>query len=248
MTKQTTDYSIFKYFAHNREVVPAHVRKMIKSILTSNFLKDFPIKVDSEMRVVDGQHRIEAARSLGVPVHYDVISIENADEAMLLLNVNQRGWSMTDYLNYYTKRGFKQYLLFQQFIEKHCLAIYEGLDILASPYRKRGSNFREGNYLHPSPEEILLHEEDLEKFHSVLDFILSKQVTAKSYLTSRRFRLALMTFCFSDEIDAEKFIHKLSFNLLKMHPCATYAQYKEMFTQIYEWNDRSKNNKGVCYD
>ena len=64
----TTDYSQFKYIKGNRELVEAHVKKLSDQISKKDF--QIPIIVNEKMEVCEGQHRLEAYKSLGMPITY----------------------------------------------------------------------------------------------------------------------------------------------------------------------------------
>src|SRR5437868_13330592 len=99
MMDQTTDYEKFVFRKDNRaKICKEHVDRLIKSIKITNLLQWRPIEVNSAMEVLDGQHRLLAAKALGVPIYYKVI--DNATpESIILMNVH-KNWGMGDYLNY----------------------------------------------------------------------------------------------------------------------------------------------------
>ena len=55
---QTTNYSQFKTRADNRPINQSNVQKLVKSFEVMGQI--IPIKVDSKMHVLDGQHRVRA--------------------------------------------------------------------------------------------------------------------------------------------------------------------------------------------
>jgi hypothetical protein len=66
---KTTDYDIFKTLAENRPISVKQVGKLVREIQRKNMLHIKPIDVTADMEVVDGQHRLAAARELGVPIY-----------------------------------------------------------------------------------------------------------------------------------------------------------------------------------
>ena len=66
------DYGQFKYIKGNRELVEAHVRKLSDQISKKDF--QIPIIVNEKMEVCEGQHRLEAYKSLGMPITYMIIA------------------------------------------------------------------------------------------------------------------------------------------------------------------------------
>jgi len=55
---QTTNYSQFKIRTDNRPINQSNVQKLVKSFEIMG--QKIPIKVDSKMQVLDGQHRLKA--------------------------------------------------------------------------------------------------------------------------------------------------------------------------------------------
>lgn len=108
LIKGTKEYSKFKRFDSNREVNKTHLRRLVGSIHQKNLLHLFPIVVNADMEIVDGQHRLAAAMELGVPVYYITnSSVTKADIAMV--NTNRKSWGYIDFVNYYRKEGVKAY-------------------------------------------------------------------------------------------------------------------------------------------
>lgn len=102
----TEDYKIFKKIDSNRDINKGHLKKLISSIKTKNLLYLFPVIINKMMEVVDGQHRIEAAKSLGIPIYYIIDNdITKGDIAMM--NSNRKSWSLKDYIEFYAKEGNK---------------------------------------------------------------------------------------------------------------------------------------------
>lgn len=106
--KQTTDYALFKDVSSNRDVDQRHVRNLAAAIQRKDLLHVNPILVNKRMEVLDGQHRLAAARLLQKAVFYIVDeAIDHSDIARL--NTNKKNWQLMDYINYYTVKGVKQY-------------------------------------------------------------------------------------------------------------------------------------------
>lgn len=67
---KTSSYTRFNSMRGNRKVSERHVRSLVNSISNRNLLAANPILVDEAMNVIDGQHRLEAARKLNTPIYY----------------------------------------------------------------------------------------------------------------------------------------------------------------------------------
>jgi hypothetical protein len=69
---QTSDYTLFHLLSENRPVDLNHVRKLVAMITQSNLLHIKPLDVMAHLGVIDRQHRLAAARELGLPVYYKI--------------------------------------------------------------------------------------------------------------------------------------------------------------------------------
>lgn len=112
-TVQCTDqYSLFKTVNSNRKINQSHVNTLMGAIRKKNMLHLNPIVVNGNMEVIDGQHRLAAAKKLNLPVCYMIDkTISHSDISSL--NSNKKNWQMMDYVNFFAKEGrndFKQFL------------------------------------------------------------------------------------------------------------------------------------------
>jgi hypothetical protein len=73
-----------------------------------------PIIVNEKMQVIDGQHRLQASRETGSPVHYIVVAGYGIEEVQRLNN-NQKNWTKADFLEMYCAQGVRVYLEFKDF-------------------------------------------------------------------------------------------------------------------------------------
>ena len=100
----TTNYSIFKKLKGNRPLRQTNVSKLVKSIQKNNLLHARPILVDQNMQIVDGQHRLEAAKILKEPVYYMIVNdLDKYD--MIDLNRNQANWTVGNMIDFYALDG-----------------------------------------------------------------------------------------------------------------------------------------------
>lgn len=130
--KKTTDYKIFKRVQGNRPVDVNHVKSLISSVAQKNLLENIPLIVNDKMEVIDGQHRLEVSKAMGIPVYY--ISVPKADISDIRrLNSYSRPWSVFDYLDSYIDLGKTDYKQLKSFASKYSLSISNALIILSNP-------------------------------------------------------------------------------------------------------------------
>ena len=110
----TYDYSIFKFIECNRNV--SHIKKLKESIQSIDLTMHYPIIVNDNMEIVDGQHRFEVCKLLGKPIYYEYINSKDYIKGMQNLNVASRVWRQEDYLHFYRKLANKDYINFERFM------------------------------------------------------------------------------------------------------------------------------------
>lgn len=136
------DLSVFKLSEFNRDISDHHLRNLKMSIAKKNRLSDHPILVTNDMTVIDGQHRLEAAKALGVPVWY-TFSDDTTWGDLGELNALSKKWTSTDYLNYWCTEGKEHYLkLFHFWNQNQFLPIIIAARLCAglSPEKTLGGN------------------------------------------------------------------------------------------------------------
>jgi hypothetical protein len=68
--QSTRNYNEFKFANFNRDVVDVTVKKLKNEYEKEDNFRYFPIIVDVDMKIIDGQHRFVACRDLGLPIYY----------------------------------------------------------------------------------------------------------------------------------------------------------------------------------
>lgn len=112
---ETNNYGIFKRIVGNRKVNPNRVKELVAD-MTKNGWRLGPIFVNENLEVLNGQHRIQAAQTVGIPVRYLVIKggiddVQDANDSMK--------WKMTDYILSYIERGNENYIRLYEIMQKY---------------------------------------------------------------------------------------------------------------------------------
>lgn len=216
----------------------------MKSISQENLLHLRPILVDENMNVIDGQHRLEAAKRLGVEVYYQVEkSLDN--NAIFLLNNNQLKWSSTDYLNFYCSEGNQNYLKIREFMRKNNVPLAIALTFLnGSAHGKYLKGFKEGKFVYPNFETELDGLTKIGQLKEMIDYVFPKILGAKKYLTGPNFSRAFAVFLNVKNVQFEIFMKKLPYKLDVLRPCARIKDFLEVFRAIYNF----KNSEPISND
>lgn len=117
----TRDYNEFKLMTGNRNVDHNHVKKLKREMERNpEMLAANPILVNEHLFVIDGQHRLTAARELGTTVYY-IVSEGATIEQTRDLNTTQRRWTLTDFAQSYADSGRDDYKRFLQLAKEYPL-------------------------------------------------------------------------------------------------------------------------------
>jgi hypothetical protein len=236
MISKTEDYSIFKKHPSNRAIDPANLKKIMNSIKVKNMMEIRPITVNDKMEIIDGQHRVEACRNLGVPVFF-IVSKESQDQDMILLNNAQKAWRVEDYIHYHASKGLKTYVDIVDLAKKTNLSIMKCLRLAGYDSGKNFHSIKQGIF---EKNFENLEQEVREKdfiIKNVVEFVMQKTFGTKVYLKSRAFERALITLVNSKSFVFETFMHKLELQINKMHSCSRVRDYYELFKSIYNFRN-----------
>jgi len=226
----TKDYSMFKIADYNREINGGHVRTLEKAITLKNLLSNNPIKVSKDFVVLDGQHRLMAAKALELPIFYEIHE-ELDDESVIFLNISRK-WGHQDFLNYYCKKGYPEYIKLRDFCKKQEIHLKIALNVMGGSGHSGFYQFRIGNYVFEE-EAFGLHIPMLWDTIHYLRAKLGRRDT--QYLTSLKFWKALLILVTHAEFserrwkkNREKFVSDFT---QKVHT----IDYVNLFFTVYNY-------------
>lgn len=225
---QTEDYKIFKRIIGNRILDDRHINRLIKSMKKKDLM--IPIIVNEKLEVVDGQHRLQARKELGIPVYYIVIDgmgLKETQEA----NINIQKWSPDNVMDAYVEQGYKHYKIYKQFKERYRFGHVETMIILSDNNNYGMTmNFRSGDFCVSDINKAELFAENMyriEKYYKGFK--------------RRSFVLAIRIALNNEKFDIEEFIKKLSYQSSKMVDCTNIDQYLHLIDEIYNFKKKIKD-------
>lgn len=225
---ETSNYDLFHLLPENRRVDKAHVRKLIAQISESNLLHIKPIDVTADLGVIDGQHRLAAARELGLPVYYK-IGQQLSDADITTLNVAQKNWQGTDYLHSWAMKGRTDYVALRAFMQRHpTLSFSNAKMMLGVTTKSNAEEFRKGQW----------KAGEAYKAEQVAQLIerLAVEVPTFKQPNHTGFVAALFYCVVNVEgFDAKEFMRKILLNPRSLVPCASHKQFLAMFEEIYNY-------------
>jgi hypothetical protein len=228
--KETTDYSMFKEITSNREVDPKHVKRLVIAISKKNLLHENPIKVNADLQIMDGQHRLAAAKELGVAIFYVISELSRED--ISTLNSNQKNWNAMNYIDFWTIEKKEAYCKISSLISTYQDMAISALLALSNGAGKRSlQQLKEGN----------LDVSNIGHCREVCDICqeLNRRFQ-KDFVFDSRFPLALSAALNDDNFKTEILLQKIEASPRDWVRCHTKAQYVDMIEEIYNRN-LSKN-------
>lgn len=132
---QTADLSIFARINGNRDINDKKVKAIAEDIAAgNNLLPFFPLLTTpkgTKLEVLDGQHRLAAARKQKVPVHFIISGDTMPLVKMAKFNSLQDKWKNLDFINCYIENGHRDYGVLQDFIAEFELPVMLGVRLLS---------------------------------------------------------------------------------------------------------------------
>jgi hypothetical protein len=243
---KTSDLSIFKSIDGNRVPNPQHIKRLSDSIRVYG-MKCNPILVNDKMQVIDGQHRLMAAKESKSFVYYIVIPGYNLEDVHTL-NLNQKNWTKKDFMEGYANMGIESYIKLRLFAEKNddysfndCIVLCQNsgsgtsrtlaVQTYASKLGGNAQIFEQGTW---KVGDMNLAQEWANKIRMIQPYYISY---------NRSNFIGTMIVLFKNEsFDFNEFMHKLRLQPTAMVDCANRDQYRTLIEDIYNYKSRNKVN------
>jgi len=231
--EKTTNYKQFKIIEENRVIMEKHVKRLMDSIKSRNLLEYKPIQVNANMEVIDGQHRLQAAQRLGIPIYYE-IQKSLVKEDMVQLNI-MRAWNTEDYLHYHVKEGKEDYIRFNNFIEKNKLPLKVACNIVLGQGRENMHKFKDGKFQF----NLVEHTTEMQICWFTIDMIKRENSSSSSWIMTGKFWKALLTLIRHPHFELKRWeanINKLAGRVTQK---VTSKEYLKLLLDIYNWRNNT---------
>lgn len=234
-TLKTKNYEMFKFTDLNRaQIYPAHVNLLMGCIEQKNLLETRPILVNEKMEVLDGQHRLLAASKLGIEIYYRVEKSLNTED-LLLLNIS-KSWRRCDYLNFFVKSGYPEYVKLKNFIFDMGLSLEIGMTLAEYSSHSKGVDMFKRGMLKFNPEESI---DDLHKCKEIIEH-LEIHLGKTKFLRSLKFWKSLVHVVTSDWFNEGLFKKNIVRLSSRLAPRVNKNDYITMLKEIHDYNSRVK--------
>lgn len=246
---RTSDLTIFKQIDGNRVPNLQHVKRLADSIRVYG-MKCNPILVNEQMEVIDGQHRLMAAKEAESFVYYILVDGYSLKEVHTL-NLNQKNWTKKDFMDGYANMGVQSYIKLKRFIEKNEDFGFSDCVALCSQNPSAIKNYTLTNKSRTNTDTIVNIKQVFEEGTWVgKDFNLAQEWANKIRMikpyyvgyTRTNFVGCLISLLQNKNFDFNEFMHKLRLQPTALVDCANRDQYRTLIEDIYNYRSRNKIN------
>jgi hypothetical protein len=198
----TTDHSRFVYHPNQQPISRVHVRRIYESMEVFGFLPSKPIQVckdGDKFIIIDGHHRLEAAKLLKIPFYYVEEPAENLS-CIGGVNVAVRKWSALSFVKLYADKGNPHY---QELLEYH----ERGIPLQCASSLLRGESAHSGN-----AGKVVQSGAFTIKTRDIIDWILQviqETEDVAPEIKKQAYVEALAMCWFVDEFDRKSLISKI---------------------------------------
>lgn len=242
VARGTTNYDIFRFDPQNRPIDRDHLQKLYDSIVKRNLLREFPILVDENLTVIDGQHRLKAASEIGVPIYYIVSQRISMDDIVMTTD-NVSKWKNVDYLHRWCAAGKSDYVQLRAFWhkykeakEKKFLSLNHSMNLCHYGDRLAMNwAFREGKYVcndmsfaQKTVDALLDYAEHVRFFNDTVFFHTISNLAANA------------------AYDHDRMMRKMKYLSTRLVKCADMDSYMDVISSIYNYKE-SKDNHVLFY-
>lgn len=226
----TKVYSKFKSLEGNRFLNKLHLKRLMQS-MSQNYLWTV-IVVNENYEIIDGQHRFEAIKALGLPLNYIRVKGYGLKEVQIL-NQNSRNWNADDFMNGYCDLGYTSYLHYRDFKKKYRFGHNECMTMLggSSDNGANINNFKAGRFKVKNLKKAYDNAQQIIRLEGMYDG-----------WRRRTFILAVLKLLEKDNFDFDQFLHKLKLQPMAMKHCVDVKQYIELIEHIYNYKSKDKVN------
>ena len=240
---KSRDYDSVKKISSNRSIKEVHVRKLVDSLKNNGFLIN-PVILNEKHEIIDGQHRLEAAKRTNTEFLCVIVDGYNEDH-MKELNLDQINWTRRDWMDHYADKGYEHYVTLKNFIEEYPnFNLGEAIKLLQNnnTNASRNRNYADAGWTYAKVfEEGSWEIKDLDTAIDWAEKIKSIKKYYNGY--SRAGFVSVMISLFrNDQFDFDEFERKLQMQPTALVDCANRDQWLMLIEDIYNWRNRNKVN------
>jgi hypothetical protein len=236
--ESTKNYEIFKYLEGNRTLNSNHLRKLKKSIEDNNHLNLHPIIVNQNFEVIDGQHRLQCAKDLGLDIYY-IKSDKVNDDHLIACNVNQKSFECDNYIDYFAiKEKRDEYIRLKSMMKTTTLKPKALLTLILGTVSTNILDFlKTGKFKFPISENP---EKTVDMFLEFLMYVKDKRINPTSMFTNHNFTKSFRWLTRTSGFDLQVFYKKLDLRWFDLKPQRSAEDWYSLLISIYNFKNQNR--------
>lgn len=236
--QKTKDYTIFNKLEGNRKIIKSHIKKLKESIEKDNQLNLHPIIVNKNMEIIDGQHRLEVAKILGLDIFY-LLGETVSDSHLIECNVNQKIFDCENFIHYFAvKERIEDYVELQKRLDYTGLKPKAFLTLILGSVSPSILEFlKTGKFRFPKNNEWSKISEDYLNFVS---YVKDKRISPFSMFTNYNFTKAFRWLCLTQGFAFQIFFNKLDLKWFDLKPQRNAEEWYKLLISIYNFKNHTK--------
>lgn len=239
----TTNYDQFVFLEENREVKGNTV---LNSINKKDLLIDNPILVSANMEVLDGQHRLMAAKAKKLPIYYKFAQATTRQDVALLQN--HTGWVIKDHAHFFEHVSDdvkEDYRFINEMSKKHDMPLHFVINCV-EPSKDAYRKFKNGELT--IKEDLPGLAKQFEKLAELVEIIKTLiSACKKKYAITHKFKRSLWNF-----MRSKGYLHKRMLEAFRTYPDSLMELliinsepiiFQGLRNKIYNYNLKTKGNR-----
>lgn len=201
-----------------------------------------PILVNEKMQIVDGQHRLEAFKEMGLPVPYIIQKGAGIDECRAM-NVAMTNWTTKNFIQSYSDEGILSYQYLDILVKRFTGKIgVEGVIYTCSPDgcpATGGSNYlpiKEGRFV-LTEKEYFEAEKRLDGMTALgfVDFMKKHEMHQRTFVPA-------VVYAFQHpDVSPEKLMKALNRNPMNVIRCSSIEDQLRNFDELYNYKVKARD-------
>lgn len=229
----TTDYEKFSLIYFNRPVTEEKVNKIVKLVTEEgkNYFRLYPMIVNSNFEIMDGQHRHEAGKRTKLPITYIIDDEFQMEDAIIAVGATTN-WHMFDFMESYAKRQFPEYVKINDFYQQFPWVKISIIPALCSSKGYSPILFQRGHYI---ADRIDHAHKVVATVNAFRPFIGDEQAEYKPFIQT------LSSLIQNANYNHKRMIEKMKQRGSLFERCTSVEKYLIMLTEIYNYRVSPEN-------
>ena len=236
------NYTKFTLFDNNRDINETHVEELISSMRKSGQL--MPVVVTPDLEVIDGQHRLKACETLGIPVSYVINSAGNSKQ-IAVMNNTQKGWKNKDFLKHFSHNSHSnssEYKKIEKFFEEYKLPFTVGIALLSDRAINNDNNVANRGPM-PSFRNGTFKIVDLDKANETASRLIKLKSFVPNLVKIVKFSVAFIKISRLENFNLKTCYAQIEKNSNKFDKCLNQEDWNEAMVASYNYKLVTKGKK-----